>query len=112
MCKNIRSSHVELVTWHFGSKMVFLGKASSYVDNIKGYYVADLMLDSIWILLFFYCKFCAFRIILFYIVYFYFYFIQEQINQTYTIASLAFQVYKIGFRTFLSQLVSILRVKL
>ena len=40
------------------------------------------------------------------------FFFTLHINQTYTITSLAFQVYKIGFRTFLAQLVSILRVKL
>ena len=64
---------------------------------LKWYYVVDLILDSIWIILVFYCKFCAFRIILFYIVYFYLYFIREKINQTYTITSLAFQVSKMGF---------------
>ena len=33
---------------------------------LKWYYVVDLILDSIWIILVFYCKFCAFKIILFY----------------------------------------------
>ena len=37
---------------------------------LKWYYVVDLILDSIWIILVFYCKFCAFKIILFYIAYF------------------------------------------
>ena len=37
---------------------------------LKWYYVVDLILDSIWIILVFYCKFCAFKIILFYNAYF------------------------------------------
>ena len=37
---------------------------------IKCYYVIDLILNSIWIVLVCYCKVCAFRIALFYIVYF------------------------------------------
>ena len=44
---------------------------------LKWYYVVDLILDSIWIILVFYCKFCAFKIILFYIAYFYFLFIRK-----------------------------------
>ena len=32
---------------------------------LKCYYVVDLILDSIWIVLVFYCKVCAFRIIIF-----------------------------------------------
>ena len=39
---------------------------------LKYYYVVDLILDSIWIILVSYCKFCAFRIIIFYIAYFIF----------------------------------------
>ena len=31
---------------------------------LKWYYAVDLILDSIWIILVFYCKFCAFKIIL------------------------------------------------
>ena len=37
---------------------------------LKWYYVVDLILDSIWITLVFYYKFCAFKIILFYIAFF------------------------------------------
>ena len=33
--------------------------------TLECYYVVDLILGSIWIVLAFYCKFCAFRIILF-----------------------------------------------
>ena len=36
---------------------------------LQCYYIVDLILDSISIFLTFYCKFCAFRIILFYIAY-------------------------------------------
>ena len=48
-------------------------KVSSYMDSTKCYYVVDLILDSISIILVFYCKFWAFRIILVYIPYIYFY---------------------------------------
>ena len=37
---------------------------------LKCYYVVDLILDAVWIILVFYCKFYAFKIILFYIAYF------------------------------------------
>ena len=43
---------------------------------LKCYYVVDLILDSIWIILIFYCKFCAFKIILFYTVYFYLFYLR------------------------------------
>ena len=49
----------------FGHK--YKCKISSYMDNTKVcYYVVDLILDSIPIILVFYCKFCACRIIPFY----------------------------------------------
>ena len=40
---------------------------------LNRYYIVDLILDSISIVLVFYCKFWAFRIILFYNAYFYFF---------------------------------------
>ena len=36
----------------------------------KCYYVEGVILDSVGIIVVFYCKFCAFRIILFYIAFF------------------------------------------
>ena len=41
---------------------------------LKWHYVVNLILDSIWIILVFYCKFCAFKIILSYIAYFWFFY--------------------------------------
>ena len=41
---------------------------------ITWYQVLSLILDSIWIILVFYCKFCAFKIILFYTAYFWFFY--------------------------------------
>ena len=38
---------------------------------LKCYYVVDLILDSVWIILVFYCKFCAFNIVLFYTLHFF-----------------------------------------
>ena len=71
---------------------------------LKWYYIADLILHSIWIILVFYCKFYTFKIILFYIAYIYF-FIQKYINIT--ITSLTFQVSKMDLTTFLAQLVKL-----
>ena len=42
----------------------------------------------------------------------FYFFIQKKISETYTIISLTFQVSKIDLKTFLAQLVSILRVTL
>ena len=56
---------------------------------LQCYHVVDLILGSIWITLAFYCKFCAFRIILFLHCMFLKISIRESIKQTYTITSLA-----------------------
>ena len=40
---------------------------------LKWYYVINLILGTIWIILVFYCKFCAFKIVLFYIASFSFF---------------------------------------
>ena len=77
---------------------------------LKGYYLVDLFLDSVSIILVFYCKLYAFRIILFNTAYF-FYPITNKPN-IYTITSLAFQASKMSLMTFLAQLVSILRLEL
>ena len=71
-CKSIRFSHLELesgVTWDFGSQVVFPNILKAVIKLaviwliLKCYYVVDLILDSVWITLVIYCKFCAFRII-------------------------------------------------
>ena len=59
----------------------------------------------------FYCKFCAFKIILVLHGIFLIFFIQKQINQTYAITSLTFQVSKMDLTTYLAQLVSTLEGK-
>ena len=41
---------------------------------LKQYYLVKLILNSIWFISVLYCKFWAFRIILFYIAYFYFFY--------------------------------------
>ena len=43
---------------------------------LKYHYVLDLILDSLWIILIAYCKFCAFGIILFYITYFFWFYLR------------------------------------
>ena len=74
---------------------------------LECYHVVELILDSICIILVFCCKFCAFRIILFYIASFEIFF-----NETYAITSLAFQVSKMSLTTYLAQLISNLKAKL
>ena len=43
---------------------------------LKWYFIIDLILDSVWIILVFYCKFCAFKITVSWIAYFYFFYPQ------------------------------------
>ena len=43
---------------------------------LKYYYVLDLILDSLWIILIAYCKFFAFGIILFYITYLFWFYLR------------------------------------
>ena len=42
--------------------------------TLKWHYVVNLILDLIWIILVFYCKFCVFKIILFYVAHFWFFY--------------------------------------
>ena len=121
-----RCSHLELVTWHFGNQIVSKDLKAQQVIVLdlntsakllavwiilKWYHVVDLILDSIWISLVFYCKFYAFKLFLFtlhIVVFFY-----AKINKAnITIILLTFQVSKMDLTTFLGQLVSMLRVKL
>ena len=77
---------------------------------LECYYVVDLILDSVWIILAFYCR-------LFYLtlhVFKNFYQRMNKPNVRNNIGSIlgAFQVSKIGITNVLAQLVSILRAKL
>ena len=60
---------------------------------LKWYYAVDLIFDSIWIILVFYCNFCAFKIILNFTFHIFIFFYPET-SQTYTITSMTFQVPK------------------
>ena len=68
-CQSGRFSHLDIDTWHFRNQMVSPNILKAVINLaviwiiLNCIYVVDLMLDSVGIILDFYCKLCAFRII-------------------------------------------------